>query len=955
MSDLRQQLDESAPRYVVGIDLGTTNSAVAYADRSGGSRIRTLELPQLVDPGHVAARQILPSFCYLPGAYELPPGSAALPWDKERDYVVGEMAREQGALVPGRLVSSAKSWLCHAGVDRTAPILPWGADAEVLKLSPVEASARYLRHMREAWNETVARGREADRLEEQTVILTVPASFDEVARELTVAAAHEAGLGRVILLEEPLAAFYAWLSWHEADWQQILKPGQLVLVCDVGGGTSDFTIVAVRQGEKGIGFNRLAVGEHLMLGGDNMDLALARNLEATLVGGAGKLDARRWHQLVHQCRRAKELLLADESASAKADVTLVGTGGRLIGGTLKSTLARQHVHEILLQTFFPACRRDDVPLGARSLGLNELGLPYVEDPAVSRHLAAFWQRFQPLLRQETGRTALFPDFVLFNGGALIPATLRRQIRGMLQSWFETESGAGGAPRELDNPKPELAVAIGAAYYGLVRLGAGGPVGAGSPRSYYVRVGEPEGGPGARRGKAVCLVPRGVEEGYETELREPAFEVRANQPVLFQLSTSSTRLGDRLGDVVLLEESETTELPAIRTILRFGKKGEARSLPVHLLLRLTEVGTLDLACRSLETEHRWQLSFDVRQDPGNSEVARASGATLDQAVLERARERIVAAFGPKAAAVASDSEGGLGSLVPDLTALLEMKKARWPTAVIRKLADALLESRDGRTRTAVSEVRWLNLLGFCLRPGFGDPLDEWRAKEAWKLYLQGQCFPKDTQGRLEWWIFWRRVAGGLGAGHQTRIHQDASQYLAAGDKGKGGKKVWLNPQEETELWMALASFERLSVATKLNLGRRLLARLRKAKPSPQDLWALSRFGGRIPFAGPLDRVVPAADAAAWAEELVAAAISMNDGLARTLVQLVRTTGDRGRDVPPESLERVKRALRERHPKSDSFVELLERPETALHQQERDWVFGEALPSGLVLVQEGAVSP
>jgi hypothetical protein len=961
MSGSLQQLDEGAPRYVVGIDLGTTNSALAYVDRASGRRIRTLELPQLVGPGQMGTRPILPSFCYLPGAYELPAGSAALPWDKERPYIVGELAREQGAVVPGRLVASAKSWLCHAGVDRTAPILPWGAEAEVEKISPVEASARYLRHMREAWNEAVARGREAERLEEQTVILTVPASFDEVARELTVAAAHEAGLGRVILLEEPLAAFYAWLSGHESDWEQVLKPGQLVLVCDVGGGTTDFTIVAVQQGEKGLGFNRLAVGEHLMLGGDNMDLSLARHVEAALVGGSGKLEAKRWHQLVHQCRRAKELLLADKGAPDRFDVSLAGTGGKLIAGTLRSTLERDRVQGLLLDGFFPQSGRDEMPQGERRRGLTEGGLPYVQDPAVTRHLAEFWRRFRPLIGQETGRSAIYPDFVLFNGGALIPELLRRRLRGAMQSWFEADCGASGAPRELENPMPELAVAIGAAYSGLVRLGAGVRVGAGSPRAYYVEVGSAPAEDGRRRHKAVCLVPRGVEEGFETELREPEFQVLANQPVRFQMLSSSTRLGDRLGEVVELEEEETTALPPIRTVLRFGKKGEARSLPAHLLLRLSEVGTLELGCRSLETGHRWQLSFDVRQDPGAADGAAASGATLEQAVVERAQQRTREAFTSEAR-----PPGGGGtqpaeprprpeSLVGELTAILEIKKPRWPSAVIRKLADALLEVREARTRSAEHEARWLNLLGFCLRPGYGDPLDEWRVKEAWKLFPQGLAFPKDTQCRLEWWIFWRRVAGGLGAGHQARIHQDALQLLSAADKGKGGKKLWLNPQEELELWMALANFERLAVATKLELGRRMLARIRKGKPGAQELWVLSRFGGRIPLYGPLDRVVPASAAAAWADELLSAGLPMADGLAHAVIQLVRATGDRGRDAPHEAVERVKQMLRERHPKAESFVEMLDRPETALGQQEQDWVFGEALPSGLILIQEGAVMP
>ena len=349
LPDIQPEADEPRHRYTIGIDLGTTNSAVAFVDLSeptdadGRRPIRIFDIPQLVAPADIAQRRMLPSFLYLPGAYDLPPGSTALPWDPEREYIVGEAAREQGARVPGRLVGSAKSWLSHAGVDRTAAILPWGAKAEAPRVSPVEASTRYLRHMREAWDARMAGGRPDDRFDRQQIILTVPASFDEVARELTVQAAHEAGISRPILLEEPLAAFYAWLAEHEADWQSRMRDGQLILVCDVGGGTSDFTLVGIREGEHGLRFDRLAVGEHLMLGGDNMDMTLARHLEARLAGAPGKLDTGRWHQLVHQSREVNETLLRASDAPPAVTVTVVGTGGSLIGGTLTGELTRDDV------------------------------------------------------------------------------------------------------------------------------------------------------------------------------------------------------------------------------------------------------------------------------------------------------------------------------------------------------------------------------------------------------------------------------------------------------------------------------------------------------------------------------------------------------------------------------------------------------------------------------------
>ena len=367
--------EELLYRYVVGIDLGTTNSAVAYVDLTkrdqNGKAIQFFDIPQLISPGEVGRRPVLPSFLYLPGPYDLPQESIELPWNKKRQYAVGEFAREQGSLVPGRMVSSAKSWLCHAGVDRTREILPWGEATDAAKISPVEASARYLQHIREAWNQTKAAGREAHLLEQQLIILTVPASFDEVARELTVNAARDAGLHRIVLVEEPLAAFYAWLYKHESDWQETMKAGQIILVCDVGGGTTDFTIVATREGEKGLRFDRLAVGDHLMLGGDNMDLALARHIEMKLFGQPGKLDSKRWHQLWHQCRKAKEVLLGNATdPDSSFDITIMGTGGKLIAETVKSSLTLARVQEIIVDGFFPFVHLEESPSGKPPQGAD---------------------------------------------------------------------------------------------------------------------------------------------------------------------------------------------------------------------------------------------------------------------------------------------------------------------------------------------------------------------------------------------------------------------------------------------------------------------------------------------------------------------------------------------------------------------------------------------------------
>ncbi len=935
-------------RFIIGVDLGTTNSAVAFVDLTRVSKNRSIELleiPQLVAAGEVAARRVLPSFLYLPGAYELPPDSTRLPWAENTTEVVGEFAREQGALVPGRLVASAKSWLAHGGVDRTAGILPWGTTDSERKISPVEASSSYLKHIREVWNARMAQGRDGYTFEEQLIILTVPASFDEVARELTVAAAEAAGIPRVILVEEPLAAFYCWLFSHESDWQEKMQAGQLIWVCDVGGGTTDFTIIAIREGEKGLRFDRLAVGDHLMLGGDNMDFALGRHLEKLLLGQPGKLDSKRWYQLCHQCRKAKETLLGGDD-HGKANIVVTGSGRKLIAGTLKGELTADEVSRVVLEGFFPPVMLNESVETDRIKGLTEWGLPYVKEPAITRHLALFWKRFQKLLQEETEREIPYPDFILYNGGALAPAAIRDRLTEVVGDWFQDGAGKGFRPEELENPNPDLAVAMGAAYYGLVRLGAGIRVGAGSPRAYYVEVAGHDTSemPETAR-QAVCLVPRGTEEGFETQLETPAFEVVANQPVLFQLFSSSTRLGDRLGDVVGLAQEDISIFPPVRTVLRFGKKAETRKLPVYLAVRLTEVGTLELWCRSRQTHHRWQLQFDVRQELAPSSTLAVSGETLDAAIIEEADEIIQRTFGGKGASENLPPE----QLTKTLEKCLEMKKEKWPTPLIRKLADRLIELQDGRGLSPQHEARWLNLLGFCLRPGYGDPVDEWRINEIWKSYLQGLRFPKQPANRAELWVFIRRVAGGLAAGRQWHIYQEVSSQLqpAGGKKGKQKSKSprKLNPQEEIEMWMAVAGFERLPADTRTALGRALLEKVRK-KARPQEIWGISRLGAREPMYGPIDRVISAETASQWIKALLSLEVKSKDSVAHAAVQLGRATGDRRRDIPSEVRDQVCQWL-DKMEGYETLKEILVSGKDTTDRREQDWVFGEALPPGLLL--------
>ena len=422
-------------RYIIGIDLGTTNCAVAYVDTKGRERpsadVRAFEIPQLVAPGETAPRSMLPSFVYLPGPHELPAGAARLPWRDDADRIVGEFARIQGAKVPNHLVASAKSWLCHSGVDREAAILPWGAPETIRKVSPVAASTDLLVQIRDAWDDRFAQDDPTHRFLDQEIILTVPASFDEAARELTLLAARNAGITHPVLLEEPQAAFYCWIVTHQDGWQREVRGGELILVCDIGGGTSDFSLITVVETPTGPGFRRVAVGDHLMLGGDNVDLALAHEVEKKL--GVRKLDTEQWAALRLACRAAKEKLLADKPLD-RWPVTIAGRGSKLIGGSLQSELTRDEVTQVVMDGFFPRSQPDDEPGRGPRAGLQEFGLPFVSDPAIPRHLAGFLRRHQANVPGASGPLAR-PDAILFNGGALTPKILRERVVEVVRSWF----------------------------------------------------------------------------------------------------------------------------------------------------------------------------------------------------------------------------------------------------------------------------------------------------------------------------------------------------------------------------------------------------------------------------------------------------------------------------------------------------------------------------------------
>jgi hypothetical protein len=609
-------------RFVIGIDLGTTNNALAYVDTGAGetSRVQTFSIPQVVAAGVVEERPLLPSFLYLPGPGEQPAGALKLPWDANRDYAVGEFARAFGSQVPTRLVVSAKSWLCHPGVDRKAPILPFRAPESGRKVSPLEACTRYLQHLAEAWNATMAKDVAAHRLEAQDIILTVPASFDAAARDLTIEAARTAGFEHLTLLEEPQAAFYSWLDTLGERWRNEVQVGDLVLVSDVGGGTTDFTLIEVSEDAGNLALTRLAVGDHLLLGGDNMDLALAHTAAAAIAKNGTKLDANQMLQLTYGCRAAKEQLLFDPTRPS-APVTVLGKGRSVIGGSIKYDLPRTDVEKVLLDGFFPDCPRDAEPIRTRSAGLQELGLPYVSDPAITKHLAHFLHRQGEVLanrerdrptKRKKSDTASLPTAVLFNGGVFKAAALRDRLMSVLNAWAKTAKA--DAVRPLAGADLDLAVAKGAAYYGLVRRGKGIRIRGGTARAYYIGV---ETAAPAVPGmppplKALCVAPFGMEEGTEADITGQEFGLVVGEEAEFRFLGSTVRRDDTAGTIVEEWEDQIDELTPMRVTLEAKPGTTGRVVPVHLHSKVTEVGQLELWCYSRDGSQRWKLEFNVRE-------------------------------------------------------------------------------------------------------------------------------------------------------------------------------------------------------------------------------------------------------------------------------------------------------------------------------------------------------
>jgi molecular chaperone DnaK (HSP70) len=954
----------AAPAWLVGIDLGTTNTVLAHA-APGTQQVETFAIEQLVAPGEVAPAPLLPSARYHPAAGELAAGSLQLPWQAADpggvpDAVVGRLARLLGASTPGRLVASAKSWLSHHGVDRTAPILPWGAPDEVPKVSPLAASASYLAYLRAAWN---AR-HPGQPLERQDLVLTVPASFDEGARALTLEAARLAGLPSLRLLEEPQAALYDWLHRHRDTLLEELADTRLVLVADVGGGTTDFSLVkvALEDGKPASipTLTRIGVGNHLILGGDNMDLALAHLVESRLAaqdgaqpGQQARLSAARLAQLTERCRAAKEQLLAPD-APEQVSVTLLGAGSRLIGASRSAPLTREDIGRIVLDGFFPLNEHQEGAKRARA-GIVEFGLPYASDPAITRHLADFLRQHAQAAREALGieddGSLPVPDTLLLNGGVFRGAALAGRLADTLSAW------RGQPVRVLHNADPDVAVARGAVAYTLSRQGLAPGIESGSARSYFLLLDDAQTSDVL---KAVCLLPRGEKPGIEVRLTERSFGLRLGRPVRFHLvSTTADPLGaaPQPGDLVELDPHEVVRLPAIATVLRAqaGAGADRKTeMPVQLAASLSEVGTLEVHCVAEDgSGQRWKLEFQLR----GAEADTQPGETADGALpprLEDAIARIDRIFGSRNQQVDSREVRQLRGTLEHLLGSRE----RWETPLLRRLFDALMERAKGRRRSAEHERVWLNLAGWCLRPGFGHPLDEWRIEQLWALFETGVQYHKDSQVRAEWWTLWRRVAGGLSLEAQLRLLDDFAFNLQAEPAERAKRPVTLVDGSEDDMLRLGASLERIPSAYKVEIGDWMLQQIMAIPSMPKPdaktaatyarlLAALARVGARQSLQSSAHEVATIEAAERWLELLLQLDWRRIEPAGFAAAHIARKTGDRSRDIGELLRQQVLHKLAASGAPA-SWTAMV-REVVELDQASATRMFGDALPPGLKLLR------
>lgn len=910
----------AAPRFSIGIDLGTTNCAMSLVALDSNDAVtEVFAIPQWESIDRLEDSNTLPSFLYLPTVAEASQLHGASR-SGDAEWICGRFARKRAGEVPGRVAHSAKSWLAHHAVDRSAAFLPWGSEElpHDRKISPIRASALLLNYLRGAWDTRFAIDGADFRFDAQEITITVPASFDAVAQRLTLDAAEEAGFPKTVrLIEEPQAAFYRWLEAHaepEALWN-LLPDGDSnhVLVVDIGGGTSDFSLFEIsrQSGSTQPAIRRVAVSDHLLLGGDNIDLAISHLMEPRFAGKGETLAGSQWQDLVARCRDLKERCLAGEGeADEEFAISLPARGSGLFAGTLSARITRGEVMAILLDGFYPECAADAKPHEADA-ALKEWGLPYAADSAITRYLADFLRDLPPV------------DALLFNGGSLYPEALRNRIQRQISAWQD-----GRAPHVLENPEPDLAVARGAARFGSILHHRSARIQAGAARSIYLEVLQ------AGTPSLVCILPRGAEPEVVYQITHPGLELRLNRPVRFQSYYSTRHDKHQAGDLVALKAGDFHKLPPLQTIARLADQSSGIRLAVNLSTKLTELGLLQLQCVSADPgiDHAWPLTFNLRADDSSGPVVGESDPGVDEKALAEAKDRIVSIFSH-----VYDPHDPLTAarLLKNLEEILDAPKSDWNLMLVRTLWTTLKRCIPCRANSVEHEEAWLILAGYFMRPGFGAELDPVRIDDLWKVHESGLAHP-GKQVKLQEYILWRRVAGGLDRERQQRLIEEELPKLRQQKK------------PPAELVRLAGSLERIDTATKEELIRIFLSKATSQAESggyaaPYHV-ALGLLLNRTPlYAGP--EAVVSSDFVTQAFEAFKDLDWKQPELSELFLRAARVTDNRELDLPRPLRKEIVRKLE----KADVPAHKVVRVEQfiAIDRSEQVSLYGESLPAGLLL--------
>lgn len=893
-------------RYIVGIDLGTSSCALSYIDRYAKSpEVKTLPITQWQEHG-LQEHEILPSFCYVlknkeKGKYKLPFSEIS------QDYVIGSFARDSMKDRADFIVHSAKSWLCHGGVDREAKILPWHSDSIVgeKRLSPVEVSSLYLEYLKDIWNKNVALGREDFFLEKQKVVITVPASFDETASYLTIQASKIAKYGEDLsLCEEPQAAFYYCLSKRKEAFEKDKK----VLVVDIGGGTSDFSLFKSFQSLSGeVQLERIAVSEHILLGGDNIDLALVHMIEKQLKEkGLPQLQGEKWAYLVSESRKLKEKVLSDGDQESAYHMTLsLASGSRLIGQTHTVTLQRHEILQTILEGFFPLCGKGDFP--DEDLALKEWGLPYAKESAFTKHLSKFLQKEDV-------------DYVLYTGGTLVPSLLRERLTGFLSQYSPKPL------KILPNDALDLAVSKGASVYAYHKVHKLESVRSGYPRSLYIKVYNSE----KKEDLYLCVVPKGYEGLEVLRLKVPGLQVLLGQLVSFELWNSLHRPEDKLGDFVSFDHSSMKKVCTLQNLLGKASKKQKKSIPVSLELRLSASGLLEVFCvpDSEEISEVYDLQFALDAKENLSEKI-AKEEAKPHSRLEEAQTLIRTYYGKPKGSERKNPKG----LVNDLEKCLGIPRKEWDLQLLRSLWEVLEEGMHRRIRTENHESAWLHLGGFLLRPGYGEQRDPIRIRKVQEIWNQGLSFQGSAKIRDQWWIFWRRIAGGLSFNLQQKIFQKVYPTL---------KRKEYTP----EILLLLGSLERVEMQKKMALAQWLTSEiLNSAMYREQKIWALMRVLNRCPLYGGPECIMRPQFVISCLSKLLPMDLSVHPNLMNLFINSSRKLEDRELDLPEEWRKQVLGKVAEKaSPKQKELLESY----VPQDLQNYTLLLGDSAPAGLRLV-------